>query len=204
MMRAATLLLLFMAMPAGAIDLGRYGELHAIAERDVVEVMKEKMRQKVASGEWAKIRQGMQTRARAMLNDPPAVAGLATATAERSYLFDPSIVLSRPIIDPDGRTLFPAGTRVNPLEVVSLAQPLLFFDARDPRQRAVADRLRATHEEMITPILVAGAWESLSKTWQHPVYFDQQGLLVRRLGIQAVPALVTQEGTALRVVEFAP
>jgi len=34
------------------------------------------------------------------------------------------------------------------------------------------------------------------------VFFDQQGLLVRRLGIRQVPALVTQEGKRLRIDEL--
>jgi conjugal transfer pilus assembly protein TraW len=35
-----------------------------------------------------------------------------------------------------------------------------------------------------------------------PVYFDQQGLLIRRLGITQVPALVSQEGLHLRIDEL--
>ena len=40
------------------------------------------------------------------------------------------------------------------------------------------------------------------KSWRMPVYFDQQGLLTRRLGITQVPALVSQEGMRLRIDEL--
>jgi conjugal transfer pilus assembly protein TraU len=40
------------------------------------------------------------------------------------------------------------------------------------------------------------------KSWRIPVYYDQQGLLTRRLGITQVPALVSQEGLRLRIDEW--
>ena len=41
------------------------------------------------------------------------------------------------------------------------------------------------------------------KSWRQPVYYDQLGLLTRRLGITKVPALVSQEGLRLRIDELA-
>jgi conjugal transfer pilus assembly protein TraW len=40
------------------------------------------------------------------------------------------------------------------------------------------------------------------RAWRTPVYYDQQGVLTRRLGIQQVPALVSQEGLRLRIDEM--
>jgi conjugal transfer pilus assembly protein TraW len=40
------------------------------------------------------------------------------------------------------------------------------------------------------------------KSWRIPVYYDQQGLLTRRLGIAQVPALVSQEDKRLRIDEM--
>jgi conjugal transfer pilus assembly protein TraW len=42
----------------------------------------------------------------------------------------------------------------------------------------------------------------LMRIWQIPVYYDQAGLLTRRLGIVQVPALVSQEGPRLRIDEL--
>ena len=39
------------------------------------------------------------------------------------------------------------------------------------------------------------------KAWQTPVYYDQEGTLVRKLGITGVPAIVSQEGSRLRIDE---
>ena len=40
------------------------------------------------------------------------------------------------------------------------------------------------------------------KFWRIPIYYDQHGLLTRRLGIAQVPALVSQEGLRLRIDEL--
>ena len=39
------------------------------------------------------------------------------------------------------------------------------------------------------------------RAWNKPVYYDQDGVLVRKLGITAVPAIVSQEGARLRIDE---
>jgi conjugal transfer pilus assembly protein TraW len=99
--------------------------------------------------------------------------------------------------------LFAAGTVKNPLDVVSMSKHLLFFDGRDARQVKRARELIDLYRGRVKPILVGGSYLNLMKSWQIPVYYDQQGLLVRKLGITAVPAIVSQEGKRLRVDELA-
>jgi conjugal transfer pilus assembly protein TraW len=97
--------------------------------------------------------------------------------------------------------LFAAGTRKNPLDVVSLSKHLLFFDARDRRQVTRARELIARYAGKVKPILTGGSYLDLMKAWRIPVYYDQQGTLTRRFGIRQVPALVSQEGARLRIDE---
>ena len=106
-----------------------------------------------------------------------------------------------PIADETGAVLFPAGLRKNPLDVVSLSKHLLFFDARDVRQVAKARELIARYQGRVKPILVGGSYIDLMKAWNTPVYYDQDGTLVRKLGITGVPAIVSQEGSRLRIDE---
>ena len=91
---------------------------------------------------------------------------------------------------------------IEPLEVVSLSRYLLFFDARDPRQVGRARQLMASYQGRVKPILVGGSYLELMKSWRIPIYYDQHGLLTRRLGINHVPALVSQEGLRLRIDEL--
>jgi len=130
------------------------------------------------------------------------VAGLRTAEATRTFYFDPTFTLDHNVQDDKGHLLFPAGTRKNPLEIVSLSKRLLFFDARDRRQVARARDLIDFYHGHVKPILVGGSYLDLMKSWRMSVYYDQQGVLTRRLGITRVPAIVSQEGLRLRIEEL--
>ena len=65
-----------------------------------------------------------------------------------------------------------------------------------------ARELIASYQGKVKPILTAGSYLDLMKSWRVPVYYDQQGVLVRRFGITQVPALVSQEGMRLRIDEL--
>ena len=54
-----------------------------------------------------------------------------------------------------------------------------------------------------TLLLVAGRPLALARTHRRPVFFDQGGAVARRFQVRATPAVVTQEGRWLRVVEVA-
>ena len=187
-----------------ALDAGRHGPVYAIREPDFLKEVKGTVQAKVDSGEWKRIEAEARRRTQDQLTHPPPVAGIRVAAARRSWLHDPSIVLSEDVRDSEGRVMYPAGTRVNPLDVVALPQPMLFFDGGDLRQVKAAQAVMARHDGRVTPILVAGSWQKLGRDWKRQVYFDQGGRLVRQLGIHAVPAVVTQELSALRIEEFVP
>jgi len=161
-----------------------------------------RLREKERSGELAKFEQLARARASESVLNPKPVPGLRLSEVPRTYYFDPSFTLDRNILGPRGELLFAAGTRKNPLEVVSLSRHLLFFDGRDARQVGRARQLIAFYQGRVKPILVGGSYLDLMKSWRMPVYFDQQGLLTRRLGITQVPALVSQEGMRLRIDEL--
>ena len=201
---AGTLALALLPCAAAAIDLGTFGPSYPIAEPDFVTDMQARAAQAVASGRAEAERDKARERMRQALEQPTPVEGIGTALATRSWLWDPAIVLTEAVTDGQGHVLYPAGTRANPLDVVSLAEPILFFDARDPAQVAVAERMRAEQDDRIIPILVAGSWVELNLKWKRQVFYDQKGELTTKLGVRAVPALVVQEGRALRVTEFAP
>ena len=186
-----------------AADLGTLGPTYGIAEPHLLELIAQRLRDKQRSGELQRLMQEAQARGVESVKSPAPVAGLRTTRTARSYYVDPSFTLERNIVDAEGRLLFPAGTRKNPLEVVSMSKRLLFFDARDRRQVAQARELIARYDGKVKPILTAGSYLDLMQTWQVPVYFDQQGTLTRRLGIGQVPALVSQEGLKLRIDEMA-
>ena len=74
--------------------------------------------------------------------------------------------------------MFAAGTRKNPLEVVSLSRHLLFFDARDRRQVTRAKELMARYADVSD----TNDWHALALT----VFCDQITCDFSSLGSPAV------------------
>lgn len=210
MRRRATLLsphaagaaLLLAVSSAHALDAGVIGPTYEIAEPHLLKFIEARLRQKEASGELRRLQEEARKRGVDAVRHPEPVAGLATTQAKRSFYYDPTYTLDRNVQDAQGRLMFAAGTRANPLDIVSLSRRLLFFDARDPRQVAQARRLIAQYDGRVKPILTGGSYLDLMQAWRLPVYYDQLGLLTRRLGIRQVPALVSQEGKRLRIDEL--
>lgn len=184
-----------------AEDLGKIGPTYPIAERHLLDHIMSRLREKERTGELKKFEQLAKERATQSVNNPTPVPSLARTQAARTYYFDPTFVLDRNVVDENGALMFPAGTRKNPLDVVSLSKHLLFFDARDQRQVTRARELIDVYQGRVKPILVGGSYMDLMKAWKLRVYYDQEGVLVRKFGITAVPAIVSQEGQRLRIDE---
>ena len=193
--------LLVGASVAQAADLGAIGPTYGIGEPHLLNFIEQRLRAKERSGELQQLIEQAQARGIDAVKRPQAVSGLQPTATARTFYFDPSFTLDRNITDARGQLLFAAGTRKNPLDVVSLSKHLLFFDARDRRQVTRAHELIARYAGKVKPILTGGSYLDVMKAWRIPVYYDQQGTLTRRFGIRQVPALVSQEGARLRIDE---
>ncbi len=194
--------LLIVGGRAGAVDLGTIGPTYEIAEPHLLAFIEQRLREKERNGELQRLAEAARARGIDTVRQPPPVEGVRTTERPRTFYVDPSFTLDRNITDPQGRLMFAAGTRKNPLEVVSLSRHLLFFDARDPRQVKHARELSGRYAGRIKPILTGGSYLDLMKAWRVPVYYDQAGTLTRRFGIRQVPALVSQDGLRLRIDEL--
>lgn len=202
MKRGLLLWFLCAASAARAADLGPLGPVYPIHEPHLLQQIEQGLRARQRSGELQRRQHAAAERARAQLQQPAPVAGVRTTQTPRRFHFDPSLTLDRPLLGARGEVLFAAGSRHNPLDIVTLSQPLLFFDARDARQVKQARALFDHHQGRLMPILTGGAYRALMQRWQTAVYFDQHGRLTRRLGITQVPALVSQDGARLRIDEL--
>ena len=189
---------------ACALDLGTIGPVYPIQEPHLLDFIRKRLQEKERSGELKKLEEQARERAVNAVRQPTPVAGIKTTETARTFYYDPTLTLDRNVVDDRGNLLFAADTRKNPLEIVSLSKHLLFLDGRDKRQVQRARELIAFYGGRVKPILVAGSYLDLMKAWRTPVYYDQQGVLTRRLGIKQVPAIVSQEGRRLRIDELVP
>jgi len=187
---------------AQAEDLGQVGRSWPVAERDMAEELIARLRAKESRGELAKLHEGMRERAKDYARAPRSL-GLPRVVKSRSFLFDPSITVPYDLQDAEGRVFQKAGTRVNPLEHMTLTKRIAFVDAADPVQ---LDWLR---KQLAAPgavklVLTGGSPETISKQLHRAAWFDQDGSLVNIFGIRAVPAVISQDGRLLRVQEERP
>ena len=196
---AAAILLSFAVR---AQDLGVIGPVYPIAEPSLLEVILSKLREANATGVLARIQRDTQANVKRGIEQPAPGARITKTTKARSFYYDPSIVVPYAITDAEGKVIVAPGTKVNPLDTVSLSKTLLFIDARDAAQVGQARKLLDERGGKVKVILTGGSYLDLMRRWKRPVFFDQQGTLTEKLGIRHVPALVSQEGKRLRIDEI--
>jgi conjugal transfer pilus assembly protein TraW len=173
-----------------AKDFGTRGTISSIEEHDPIVLIQSKLKNMEERGELERHNLELQKKTRAAIERPKPVEGIRHAREGRVFYYDPTYVVKEDLQDHQGRIFYKKGTRINPLETVSLSQGLLFFDGDDEDQVAFAKE--KLNQGPIKLILTKGAPLALSEEWKAPVYFDQSGLLTKQLGIHHVPALVTQ------------
>ena len=187
---------------AHAEDLGVIGKTYDIAERDLIEVIKDKLRHMEKTGELAKRQTEYKNRVISGIEHPRPIPGIQATEKASTHYYDPSIVTDKDIADATGKILYPRGTRVNPLDYIGWNKYLLFVDARDQKQLDMSKRIMATSDKPVKLVLVAGEPLNLMRKWKKQVYYDQGGILARRFAITRVPAIVRQEGRRLRIDEL--
>lgn len=198
----AFVLLPFLGTVSQAQDLGVIGPTYDISEKDLVQVIKDRLRRMQANGQLAQVENDYKQHVIYKFQHPKPVSGIRAAETARTFYVDPTYTLDRNVTDGKGRLLYPAGTRVNPFDYERMSKTLLFFDESNPKQVAFAKRFIAESKIAVKPILVAGDPFKLMREWQKPVYFDQMGYLTKRFSITRSPAVVTQEGKRFRIDEI--
>jgi len=182
------------SLPLPARDLGKHGHVVEIAEENIIEFLNTKSNllpkdQKEAL--FKKMQQEAVYRAR-----NPKPQHLPEAKAKRIFTYDPTIVLNQDIFDHEGKIIAKKGERYNPLTAVTLIEPLCFFDGSKKEHLLWAESQKGKW------VLTAGSPYEIEEQKNIPVYFDQGGELVNKLGINAIPALVTQNGSLLQIEEI--
>ena len=187
-----------------ASDLGVVGPTYEIAERDLIEVMKDKFRRMERTGELAKVQENYKKQVLDAVEKPKPVPGIKNTETAKTYFVDPTWTLDRNVVDEKGNLLFPSGTKVNPLDYAPLTQQLLFFDQRERSQVAFAKRFIDQSTSRVKPILVGGEPLKLMRLWKREVFYDQGGVLSRKFLLKHAPAIVSQDGKRLRIDEIRP
>ena len=198
----AALAILLAAGAASAKDLGVRGATWPVAEPDLLAQIETRLSEMERSGELARLHEQARSDARASLEEPQPVPGIAPARRERTRLFDPSISVERDIRGPDGTLVAAAGTRVDPFAHGTFAGRVLFIDGRREAEIAWALELAGAGDRPAKIVLLAGRPLELARRHGRPFFFDQGGRIARRLGLAFTPSLVRRDGAHLRIAEI--
>jgi len=180
------------------------GTVYPIQEPDLMEAMQNRMAKMQESGEMDKLRKEYQEKMKGLVNEPPVAKQLSRTNEPRTFYYDPTLIVPYNVLDHKGDVLVPAGTRLNPLDTVSLNGALVFFNSADEQQMNYVRQYIKGAKQGSRLILVAGRTFDTMKALDHRVFFDQGAALIKKFGIEQVPAIVVQDGRRLRIDEVVP
>lgn len=187
-----------------ANNVGVMGETYSIIEQDFLEYIHARIVLMQKSGELQLLQNRLQQDAVNYRDRPKKVEDITRTTENKTWLFDPAIVLDHDVITPGGKLIAKAGTIVNPLNFITLSKTLIFYNANDPEQvRWVADQDKKL-KGRDKLILIDGSVLSQEKQFKKTIYFDQAGRLTSRFGITHVPVIVFQQKLNLKIMEVTP
>lgn len=193
---ATILALIFFWIPFNCIakDFGTHGTVYPIQEEDIVEFLKSRL-QSMTNEEITNINHQFKERCINKLKEPIPI-NISNAEVYRSYTFDPSVTAKDDILDSKGNIVVKKGTKVNPLDTISLQEELLFFDGSNERHLEWAKSIEGKW------ILTKGRPLELEEEENRAVYFDQKGVLIEKFKIKSIPAKVSQKGNLLLIEEI--
>ena len=129
------------------------------------------------------------------------------ATKDELYWVDVSTVFKQDVTLPDGRIVVKAGTRINPLDAITLDHRYVFFDPQDPRQVDVVKQWLHQYKNLT---LIATQFKPLADESSALVkelgqlIYPSNALLVHRFQIHSVPAMVEQDNGLLKITVKKP
>lgn len=182
-------------LSANAQDLGVFGETFEIAEEDFLQHMMSKLQKMNQTGELKIAQKQIQEKIKENIAHPKAVQGITETEKEREFKFDPTITVTQDLADHNGKIFARAGEQFNPLNQVKMT-PMLFINGENEKQISWAlkkiSKKKIFRHDFAKIVLVKGSPFDLQEKLNRQIYFDQNGLLTKKLGIEHVPAIVFQ------------
>lgn len=200
----AMILAMLFVVKVYATNLGVVGQVYPIIEEDFLTFIQNRIALMQKNGEWNQIQNQFRNNVAKHADRPRAIDSITHATQNKAWDFDPSVTIPYDLNDAEGRLIAKAGTTINPLKFISLHNAYVFFDGDDSKQVVWAKQVDSLFKGKTKLILVNGSVIDNEKRFSKPIYFDQEGRLVKRFGIQHVPALVQQSGFKLKISEVLP
>nr|WP_277925990.1 type-F conjugative transfer system protein TraW [Sphingomonas sp. JXJ CY 53] len=191
-----------LSMSSGTLakDHGVSGETFPIIEPDLMATIEARLQKLQATGGIDRMNAEFARRAEARVRRPKPVDGITPAVQMREWAYDPTIVIEHDVSDQKGNLIARRGQTVNPLDFVTMHQALVFIDGDDKAQMAWATERYSDLKAKI--ILVSGSPIEEMTARKRRFYFDQEGRLTGKFGIQHTPAVAVQQGNIVKLTEI--
>lgn len=183
-----------------AKNFGTYGTVFPVIEPDFLEEIMARFRAIEADGGLDRMERDMQDRTREYLERPRSALDLPPAQEYRAFHFDPSITLDRDLADHNGTIFASAGTTVNPLAFSGFSKRIVVIDGDAEDQVGFS---LEEGDELDTLIVIArGAPLELMRRHGRRFWFDQDGVIVARFGLEHLPSVITRADPVLLIEEI--
>lgn len=179
-------------------DFGVQGQTFEIQEESLLEVITKRLQKLQSDGKLAGFQKDIAEQTKKKALNPEPVKNIRSTGTPKTFYFDPSIIVQEDLKDHTGKVFAQKGQHINPLDIVPLTKALLFINGEDEAQ--VLWALEKPENSKI--ILVRGQPLTLEQKHKRRFYFDQDGQIIQKLGINQVPAIVVQEGKKIRIDEL--
>ncbi len=190
---------LLTASTAVARDLGTFGAVYDIVEKDALKELEEKAK----SVDFSKAvdRNALVKRARNFTpEDVKEMKTIGPAKKDRTFLVDMTYTLERDIKDDKGNIVYPAGYTFNPLNYVAYPRTLVILNGKRPEHIRWFKESSYAKDIQVVLLLTDGSYSELSRSLKRPVFYASTKL-IEVFKIQAVPSVVRQSGAYMEVTE---
>ncbi len=191
-------LMLVLAVPGYAKDLGTSGATYPITEKDALTEMQERAKQV----DWEKaIKKDKMEKA---IKDfkPGGIKQLPRAADSRVFHVDMTYTLEVDIKDKDGNVLYPKGFVFNPLDYIHNPGTIfVVINGADPSQVNWFKKSRYVSDPSVTLMITDGSYYEMSKQLKRPVFYAIHGV-IERFELQYVPSIIQQKGRFMEVNEI--
>lgn len=194
-----SLVSVFLSQAITAQDLGNYGKVFDVQERDIREVILARLNHMKSSGRLDALEKKLQEdMAKRIIRPKPVL--LTTTRNPKAYYVNPEVVVNEDITTPDGLSIAKKGSYINPFDYVTYRKTLFFFDADDAAQRAWVKKHYKDYE-FVKFILTKGDIVDASEDIGR-IYFDMGGKLSRYYHLKHVPAVIVQNKKQWKIQEI--
>jgi conjugal transfer pilus assembly protein TraW len=193
------ILCLLITSTAMARDLGTFGAVYDIVEKDALKELEEKAK----SVDFSKAvdRNALVKKAKNFTpEDVKEMKAIGPARKDRTFLVDMTYTLERDLKDNKGNIVYPAGYSFNPLTYVAYPRTLIILNGKRPEDVRWFEDSSYAKDVQVTLLLTDGSYSELSRSLKRPVFYAS-AKLIEVFKIQAVPSVIRQSGAYLEVTE---